>query len=87
MLLSRLVDVLLSIPTLIFALIILCVFGSALPVLIITIAILDSTKVFRLARALGMNIAVLEFVEAARLRGEGLWWIIRARSCPMRCRR
>ena len=82
MLLSRLVDVILSIPQLILALIILGVFGSSIPVLIVTIAVLDSTRVFRLARALGMNIAVLEFVEAARLRGEGLWWIIRKEILP-----
>ena len=53
---SRLVDVILSIPLLILALIILGVFGSSIPVLIITIAVLDSTRVFRLARALGMNL-------------------------------
>ena len=74
---SRLVDVILSIPLLILALIILGVFGSSIPVLIITIAVLDSTRVFRLSRALGMNLTVLEYVEAARLRGEGTWWIIR----------
>ena len=80
--LSRIVDIVLSIPPLIFALIILGVFGSSIPVLIVTIAVLDSTRVFRLARALGMNIAVLEFVEAARLRGEGLWWVIRREILP-----
>jgi len=62
--LSRLVDVILSIPQLILALIILGVFGSSIPVLILTIAVIDSTKVFRLARALGMNIAVLDYVES-----------------------
>ncbi len=82
LLLSRLVDIILSIPSLIFALIILGVFGSSIPVLIVTIAVLDSTRVFRLARALGMNLAVLEFVEAARLRGEGLWWVIRREILP-----
>jgi peptide/nickel transport system permease protein len=80
--LSRIVDVVLSIPQLIFALIILGVFGSSIPVLIATIAVLDSTRVFRLARALGMNIAALEFVEVARLRGEGLWWVIRHEILP-----
>ena len=79
---SRLVDVMLSIPGLIFALIILGVFGSSIPVLILTIAVLDSTRVFRLARALGMNLTVMEYVEAARLRGEGLWWIIRREILP-----
>ncbi len=81
-LLTRLVDVMLSIPGLIFALIILGVFGSSIPVLIVTIAVLDSTRVFRLARALGMNLTVLEYVEAARLRGEGTWWIIRREILP-----
>jgi peptide/nickel transport system permease protein len=80
--LSRLVDVILSIPQLILALIILGVFGSSIPVLIVTIAILDSTRVFRLARALGMNLAVLEFVEVARMRGEGLWWVISREILP-----
>ena len=79
---SRLVDVILSIPLLILALIILGVFGSSIPVLIITIAVLDSTRVFRLSRALGMNLTVLEYVEAARLRGEGTWWIIRREILP-----
>jgi peptide/nickel transport system permease protein len=82
MILSRLVDVILSIPQLILALIILGVFGSSIPVLIVTIAILDSTRVFRLARALGMKLAVLEFVEVARMRGEGLWWVIRREILP-----
>ena len=81
-LLTRLVDVMLSIPGLIFALIILGVFGSSIPVLIVTIAVLDSTRVLRLARALGMNLTVLEYVEAARLRGEGTWWIIRREILP-----
>lgn len=79
---SRLVDVMLSIPGLIFALIVLGVFGSSIPVLILTIAVLDSTRVFRLARALGMNLSVMEYVEAARLRGEGLWWTISREILP-----
>ena len=87
--LSRLVDVMLSIPLLIFALIILSLFGSlftsiigSLVVLIFVIAVLDSTRVFRLSRAVAMNIVVLEYVEAARLRGEGTWWIIRREILP-----
>ena len=80
--LSRLVDVIMSIPQLILALIVLGVFGTSIQALILTIAIIDSTKVFRLARALGMNIAVLDYVEVARMRGEGLWWIIRKEVLP-----
>jgi len=79
---TRLVDVMLSIPSLIFALIILGVFGSSIPTLIMTIAVLDSTRVFRLSRALGINLRVMEYVEAARLRGEGLWWVITREILP-----
>jgi peptide/nickel transport system permease protein len=80
--LSRIVDVMLSIPLLVFALIILSMFGSSIPTLIITIAVLDSTRVFRLARAVSMNVAVLEYVEAAKLRGEGLWWVMTKEVLP-----
>lgn len=80
--LSRIVDIMLSIPLLVFALIILSMFGSSIPTLVITIAILDSTRVFRLARAVSMNIVVLEYVEAAKLRGEGLWWVMTREVLP-----
>jgi peptide/nickel transport system permease protein len=82
MLLSRVVDAVMAIPTLIFALVILSVLGSSIPVLIGVMAVLNSTRVYRLSRALAMNIAVLEYVEAARLRGERLGWIIRREILP-----
>jgi peptide/nickel transport system permease protein len=80
--LSRVVDTLMAMPVLIFALMILSVLGTSMPVLIGTIAILDSTRVFRLARLVAQGIAVQEYVEAARLRGEGLAWIIRREILP-----
>ena len=80
--LSRFVDAMMAIPTLIFGLIILSVLGTSIPVLIGTIAILDSTRVFRLSRAVGLNITVLDYVEVARLRGEGLLWVMRREVLP-----
>jgi len=80
--LSRLVDVLMALPSLIFALLLLTILGTSIPVLIVVIAVLDSTRVYRLARAVAMNIAVMDFVEVARLRGEGLMWIIRREILP-----
>ena len=74
--LSRIVDVLMSIPSLIFALLVLSIFGTSMPYLIGVIAIVDSTRVFRLARATAMNVAVMDFVEVARLRGERLGWVM-----------
>ena len=79
---SRGNDILMAIPQLIFALLILTIVGTSVPVLIVVIAILDSTRVFRLARAVAMNIVVMDFVEVARLRGEGLWWIMRSEVLP-----
>lgn len=73
--LSRVVDVLMAIPQLIFALLLLTIFGTSIPTLVIVIAVLDSTRVFRLARAVSLNVVVLDFVEAARLRGEKLGWL------------
>jgi peptide/nickel transport system permease protein len=80
--LSRIVDAVMAIPTLISALMLLTVFGTDIVVLILVIAVLDSTRVYRLARAVGVNITVMEFVEAARLRGEGLFWIISKELLP-----
>ncbi|MFC5699121.1 ABC transporter permease [Pseudomonas sp. GCM10022186] len=75
-LLSRLVDVMMAIPQLIFALLLLTLFGTSVPMLIGIIAVLDSTRVFRLTRAVAANVVVLDFVEAARLRGESTAWIM-----------
>lgn len=80
--LSRLVDTIMCVPVLISALVVLQALGSSLPVLIVTIALLDSTRVFRLARILGQGINVMEYAEAARLRGEGAWWLIRKEILP-----
>jgi len=73
---SRAVDILMAFPTLIFALIVLSVAGTSIPVLIVVIALLDTTRVFRLSRAVAMDITVMEYVEGARLRGEGIMWVM-----------
>ncbi|MBY5402102.1 MAG: ABC transporter permease [Rhizobium sp.] len=73
---SRFNDLMMSIPTLIFALVVLAVLPQNIVVLILVMAILDSTRVYRLGRAVALDVAVMEFVEAATLRGEGKLWII-----------
>lgn len=79
---SRAVDVLMAIPSLIFALMLLSIFGASALSLIVIIAVLDSTRVFRLTRAVAVNVVVMDYVEAARLRGEGLGWIMRREVLP-----
>jgi peptide/nickel transport system permease protein len=82
LLLARLVDVLMAIPQLIFALVLLVIFGPSITNLILIIAVLDSTRVFRLTRAVAMNVVVQDFVEAARLQGEKLGWIMGREILP-----
>ena len=80
--LSRIVDVCISIPTLIASLIVLSALGTATHTLILVIGIIYAMPVFRIARAVAMDIEVMDYVEAARLRGEGLWWIMRREILP-----
>jgi len=74
-LLSRSVDVLMAIPALIFAMLLLSVFGTSVGSLILIIGLLDATRIYRITRAVSLNVVVMDFVEAARLRGEKLGWI------------
>ena len=50
--------------------------------LILVVGFIYSTSVFRIARALGQDVMVSDFVEAARVRGEGVWWIISREILP-----
>ena len=80
--LSRLVDVVISIPTLIASLIVLSAVGTSTLTLVLVIGIIYAMPVFRIARAVAMDIEVMDYVEAARLRGEGLWWIMSREILP-----
>jgi peptide/nickel transport system permease protein len=82
MVMSRFVDLLMAIPTLIFGLVVLSVLPSTLLTLILVMGVLDSTRVYRLSRAVAVDLNVMDFVEAAKLRGEGKWWVIFAEILP-----
>ena len=82
MCISRVNDAILSLPTIMLGLIVVAALGTSIPVLIGTAAVIYATSVFRIARALGLDIMVQDFVEAAQTRGEGIWWIIRAEVLP-----
>jgi peptide/nickel transport system permease protein len=79
---ARLFDTLIAVPPLIFALVLLSVLGTSMPVMIATIAVLSSTRVFRVSRSLGQGIAALDFFEAARLRRESAAWLIGREILP-----
>ena len=82
MALSRLNDAILSIPSLMMALVMIAALGSTIPLLIFLTGIIYAASVFRIARSLGQEVMVSDFVEAARVRGEGLWWIITREILP-----
>ena len=81
-LMGRTADVIMSVPSLIFALLMLSIFGTALWVIVIIVAVIYSPRVFRLTRAVAGNIVVMDYIEAAKLRGEGDWHLVRKEILP-----
>ena len=79
---GRAADVIMSVPSLIFALLMLSIFGTNLAVIVIVVAVIYSPRVFRLTRAVAGNIVVMDYIEAAKLRGEGDWYLIRKEILP-----
>ncbi|WP_296475952.1 ABC transporter permease [Roseinatronobacter sp.] len=80
--LSRFVDALMAIPSLIFSLLLLTIFGTSVLTLILVIAAVDATRVYRISRSVAQGIVVMDYIEAARLRGEGTWYLIRHEILP-----
>ncbi|MCW0001746.1 ABC transporter permease [Pararhizobium sp. YC-54] len=80
--LSRFIDVIITIPGLVFSLLLLTVFGTSISILILVIAVIDSSRVFRLARAVAIDVVAMDYIEAARLRGETLWRLITREILP-----
>jgi peptide/nickel transport system permease protein len=72
---SRVVDTMLSIPHKLLALIIVAGFGTSIPLLVLTAGIGYMPGAYRIARALAVNVQAMEYVQAARARGEGLAYI------------
>ncbi len=79
---GRTADVIMSVPSLIFSLLMLSIFGTNLIVIVIVVAVIYSPRVFRLTRAVAGNIVVMDYIEAAKLRGEGDWYIVRKEVLP-----
>ncbi|NHT78826.1 ABC transporter permease [Rhizobiaceae bacterium CRRU44] len=80
--LSRLNDLMMAIPTLIFALVVLAVLPKTMVVLVLVMATLEATRVFRVSRAIAADLVVLDYVEVARLRGESWRWVILREILP-----
>ena len=81
-LLGRLADIFMSVPALIFALLILSILGTNLAVLVGVVAAIYIPRIFRLTRSVAAGVVVTDFVEASRVRGEGDWYLIRREVLP-----
>ena len=68
--LSRTMDTLVSIPSKMFALVVVAAFGSSVPLLIITAAVVYTPGAYRIARSLAVNLNAMDFVTVSRIRGE-----------------
>jgi peptide/nickel transport system permease protein len=74
--LARMVDVLMAVPSLILTLLLLAIVGTSVSSMVIIISLIEATRIFRLVRALAVGIGLSDYVTTARLRGEGVMWII-----------
>ncbi len=79
---GRFADVIMSIPSLIFALLMLTIFGPQISVIIVAVSIIYAPRVFRLTRAVAGNVVVMDYIEAAKLRGERTWHLISKEILP-----
>ncbi len=79
---SRLLDAFTSIPSKVFALMIVAAFGSSLTLLILTAAISYMPGSYRIARSLAVDIGTLEYIQVARARGEGPLYIACVEMLP-----
>lgn len=80
--LSRVADALISVPSLLFGLVVIAALGSSIPVLVGTGAAIYTPGAYRTARALAVNIAATDFVRVARARGESTAFIMRDEILP-----
>ena len=80
--LSRFLDALTSIPSKLFGLVVVAGIGSSIPVLIGVLAVIYTPGAYRFARALSVNINTMEYVTAARARGERTLYLIRHEILP-----
>lgn len=80
--LSRFLDALSSIPSKLFGLVVVAGVGSSVPVLILTMAVIYTPGSYRFARALAVNVNTMDFILAARIRGERIPYLIGSEILP-----
>lgn len=80
--LSRVLDTLVSIPSKMFALVVIAGFGSSVTLLVAVAAIVYTPGCYRIIRSLAVNINAMDYVLVARARGERRGYIMRREILP-----
>ena len=78
----RIVDILYSMPFMFFVILLMVFFGRNIYLIFIAIGAINWLDIARIVRGQTLSLRKKEFVEAARARGEGLWWIITREVLP-----
>lgn len=78
----RLVDAVMAIPGLLFALLIISALGTSALNAVIAIGIAFAPGMARISRSVTLQVRALDYVSAARSRGEGATWIVLAEILP-----
>jgi peptide/nickel transport system substrate-binding protein len=80
--LSRALDALIAIPSLLFGLVVVAAFGTSLLMLVLTAAVIYTPGAYRFARSLAVNANATDFVVAARAGGEATGYIMAEEVLP-----
>lgn len=73
---TRLVDIVLAIPSYLIVLVVVTAFGSGSTIVVLTVAVVYAPYIIRVLRAATLTVSPLDFVLAARARGEGIRWVV-----------
>ncbi|MBN3803058.1 ABC transporter permease [Paraburkholderia sp. Ac-20336] len=79
---GRVMDGLMALPTIMFALVCVSALGSSEMVLVCTVGLIESVRVYRVARAVGLDNLARDYVDLAHLRGESVFWILFREALP-----
>ena len=78
----RAMDIMMSFPSLLLALLILSVFGTGLIKIIVGIGLVFMPRVARVVRSVVLDLKTQEFVDAAKVRGESAFYIMTQEILP-----
>ncbi|WOF24041.1 ABC transporter permease [Microbacterium betulae] len=79
---TRVLDAVLAVPSVLALLVIVSVFGNSLPVLVLAVSVIYVPAVARVVRGAARPVLSSAYVTAARARGEGMLAIIRREVLP-----